>query len=448
MLDQGGGRRPARTERRHQLHRVQLPDPAGAGLPRAVPAVRLHAADRRQRPVGQHHRRPRPDPPRSSGAERPRAARRRWSPRPTARSSARPRAAPSGSTRTLTSPYAFYQFWLNADDRDVGRFAADLHLPVARGDRGARASPTRERPQAREAQRALAEELTDAGARRRPSRPGPRRPARRCSGRASSATWTPRRWRPRSPRPPHRRRSVDGASCRRVVDLLARPGWCASPGAPPAGRSRRAAPTSTTSGSTDEDAVPGGRRLAARPLAGAAPGQAHDRWRSSGLVVDGSVLARGSRHCLNDLCTARRRSQRIRVCPAAGHCHNVLHHLARGTDEAPESQSGRSRGGPTHNVSSGAVRCGRRGRVVALRVAGSRSGRRFDRPRTGPSAKLDELPRERPRGSASVRVRSLRTQQRAESQCQTTPSWGGSADHSGRTSVSRRNSFGDIDRRQ
>ena len=48
---------------RDQLHRVQLPDPAGHGLPRAVPAPGLHAADRRQRPVGQPGRRRRPDPP-------------------------------------------------------------------------------------------------------------------------------------------------------------------------------------------------------------------------------------------------------------------------------------------------------------------------------------------------------------------------------------------------
>ena len=41
----------------HQLHRVQLPDPAGHGLPRAVPPLRLHPADRRQRPVGQPDRR-------------------------------------------------------------------------------------------------------------------------------------------------------------------------------------------------------------------------------------------------------------------------------------------------------------------------------------------------------------------------------------------------------
>ncbi|MEU6412852.1 tyrosine--tRNA ligase [Microbispora sp. NPDC046933] len=59
----------------------------------------------------------------------------------------------------LTSPYAFYQFWLNADDRDVVRFLKvftfrtreeieDLEKAVA------------ERPAAREAQRALAEDLT------------------------------------------------------------------------------------------------------------------------------------------------------------------------------------------------------------------------------------------------------------------------------------------------
>ena len=54
---QGGGPRPAGLASGHQLHRVQLPDPAGHGLPGAVPAARLHAADRRQRPVGQPHRR-------------------------------------------------------------------------------------------------------------------------------------------------------------------------------------------------------------------------------------------------------------------------------------------------------------------------------------------------------------------------------------------------------
>ena len=58
-----GHRRAAAEQRRgHQLHRVQLPDPAGHGLPRAVPPARLHAADRRQRPVGQPAVRRRADP--------------------------------------------------------------------------------------------------------------------------------------------------------------------------------------------------------------------------------------------------------------------------------------------------------------------------------------------------------------------------------------------------
>ncbi|GLX01984.1 tyrosine--tRNA ligase [Microtetraspora sp. NBRC 16547] len=59
----------------------------------------------------------------------------------------------------LTSPYAFYQYWLNADDRDVVRFLkvftfrtqeeiAELEKDVA------------ERPAARAAQRTLAEDLT------------------------------------------------------------------------------------------------------------------------------------------------------------------------------------------------------------------------------------------------------------------------------------------------
>ena len=43
--------------RRHLLHRVQLHAVAGQRLRGAAPAVRMHAADRRLRSVGQHHRR-------------------------------------------------------------------------------------------------------------------------------------------------------------------------------------------------------------------------------------------------------------------------------------------------------------------------------------------------------------------------------------------------------
>lgn len=59
----------------------------------------------------------------------------------------------------MTTPYAFYQFWLNADDRDVSKFLRIFsfrsHEEIEDLER-----QTEERPQARAAQRALAEELT------------------------------------------------------------------------------------------------------------------------------------------------------------------------------------------------------------------------------------------------------------------------------------------------
>ena len=63
MLGQGVGRRAPRGGR-HQLYRVQLPGHAGARLPGAVPAPRLHAPAGRERPVGQPHGRRRPHPTR------------------------------------------------------------------------------------------------------------------------------------------------------------------------------------------------------------------------------------------------------------------------------------------------------------------------------------------------------------------------------------------------
>jgi tyrosyl-tRNA synthetase len=59
----------------------------------------------------------------------------------------------------LTTPYAFYQFWLNADDRDVANF---LRIFSFRSQEEIEelVRETAERPQARLAQRALAEELT------------------------------------------------------------------------------------------------------------------------------------------------------------------------------------------------------------------------------------------------------------------------------------------------
>ncbi|WP_066949138.1 tyrosine--tRNA ligase [Streptomyces lushanensis] len=59
----------------------------------------------------------------------------------------------------MTTPYAFYQFWLNVDDRDISSYSRILSFrsreELTELERG-----TEERPQARAAQRALAEELT------------------------------------------------------------------------------------------------------------------------------------------------------------------------------------------------------------------------------------------------------------------------------------------------
>jgi tyrosyl-tRNA synthetase len=60
----------------------------------------------------------------------------------------------------LTSPYAFYQFWLNTDDRDVSRFLRTFSFK-SREEIEELERATEERPQARAAQRALAEELTE-----------------------------------------------------------------------------------------------------------------------------------------------------------------------------------------------------------------------------------------------------------------------------------------------
>lgn len=59
----------------------------------------------------------------------------------------------------LTTPYAFYQFWLNSDDRDVSRylrlFSFRSHAEIEQLEQESAA-----RPAARAGQRALAEELT------------------------------------------------------------------------------------------------------------------------------------------------------------------------------------------------------------------------------------------------------------------------------------------------
>ncbi|MDN5857946.1 MAG: tyrosine--tRNA ligase, partial [Pseudonocardia sp.] len=59
----------------------------------------------------------------------------------------------------LTSPYAFYQFWRNTDDRDVARYLRVLSFS-SRAELEELEQVTEQRPQARIAQQALAKELT------------------------------------------------------------------------------------------------------------------------------------------------------------------------------------------------------------------------------------------------------------------------------------------------
>ncbi|WJV49631.1 tyrosine--tRNA ligase [Streptomyces flavofungini] len=59
----------------------------------------------------------------------------------------------------MTTPYAFYQFWLNVDDRDITTYQRILSFK-SREELEELERQTEERPQARAAQRALAEELT------------------------------------------------------------------------------------------------------------------------------------------------------------------------------------------------------------------------------------------------------------------------------------------------
>ena len=60
---------------------------------------------------------------------------------------------------TLTSPYSFFQYWINTDDADVGRYLRYFTF-LSREEIEALDAATAERPAARAAARRLAEELT------------------------------------------------------------------------------------------------------------------------------------------------------------------------------------------------------------------------------------------------------------------------------------------------
>jgi len=59
-----------------------------------------------------------------------------------------------------TSVYKFYQFWINTDDRDVVRYLKFFTLKRSKEEIDALAQKHQKRPEAREAHRALAAEMT------------------------------------------------------------------------------------------------------------------------------------------------------------------------------------------------------------------------------------------------------------------------------------------------
>jgi tyrosyl-tRNA synthetase len=65
-----------------------------------------------------------------------------------------------------TSPFRFYQFWLNVEDRDVVAYLKSFTF-LDRREIEALEAATGEFPERREAQRQLAREVTTAGPRRR-----------------------------------------------------------------------------------------------------------------------------------------------------------------------------------------------------------------------------------------------------------------------------------------
>jgi tyrosyl-tRNA synthetase len=131
---------------------------AVAGLPGAVPQLRRHDADRRLRPVGQHHRGHRPHP-----SLRGARAHGVGTPLLTKADGTKFGKTESGTVwldPEMTSPYAFHQYFLNAEDAMVVAYLKVFsERPREEIDDIARQSE--EKPFLRIAQRALADDITD-----------------------------------------------------------------------------------------------------------------------------------------------------------------------------------------------------------------------------------------------------------------------------------------------
>ena len=121
--------------------------------------VRLHAADRWSGPVGQPDRRHRPDPARPTGESVHLLA------TPLITDGARQKFGKSEGNAVwlsaeMTSPYTFYQYWLNVEDASVGHLLRVFTDRTADEIAESLERELAERPQAREAQRTLAGDVT------------------------------------------------------------------------------------------------------------------------------------------------------------------------------------------------------------------------------------------------------------------------------------------------
>ncbi len=164
----GEGLRPAAHGRRACRSPSSATDAPGDRLPAPPPRSRRRPADGRLGPVGQHHGRAGADPPRR-GAGGGRRAERLRAVQPAARSPSGPEDGQDGEGAVFlaahrTSPYDFYQYWLGADDRDIGSYLRWLTLLRSRRGRGAR----------RRAGGASRARARAAGVRLRPHRAHPR----------------------------------------------------------------------------------------------------------------------------------------------------------------------------------------------------------------------------------------------------------------------------------
>ena len=156
---QGIGEAAAGRRRRDFVHRVQLSAAAGARLPGPARALRLHAADGRQRTSGATSR------PAAISSARWRGGKAHGLVLPLVTTSAgtkfgKTEAGTVWLDPARTSPFRFYQFWLNTDDRDVVKYLKFFTWLDRAGDRRVSSARSSEAPEAREAQRRLAREVT------------------------------------------------------------------------------------------------------------------------------------------------------------------------------------------------------------------------------------------------------------------------------------------------